>query len=57
MREQINHLEAVPNEDLEDHAGIIDAIKSKNADEAARLMRMHLQHTIVKLKQPNATAC
>jgi GntR family transcriptional repressor for pyruvate dehydrogenase complex len=52
MREQINNLESVPQEDLDDHAQIIAAIKSKDAAVAARLMRVHLQHTIAKLEHP-----
>jgi GntR family transcriptional repressor for pyruvate dehydrogenase complex len=56
MREQINHLESVPKEDIEDHAAMIKAIKSKDAAEAGRLMRVHLQHTIAKLEHPESVA-
>jgi GntR family transcriptional repressor for pyruvate dehydrogenase complex len=56
MREQINHLESVPQEDLDDHAEIIKAIKSKDAVEARKLMRVHLQHTIAKLEHPKDVA-
>ena len=51
-QEELDRIDAVPDDDVADHERILAAIKARDPDIARRVMQSHLRKTIGRLEKP-----